>query len=239
MSYGARLALTVMRDRPEGLRAVILDGVYPPQINRYEDTPAGFIAAVDTLLADVRAPMPSAASSTPTSRSRSGAARPRRRDAPHGDGEEPRRRLPPHAPAERRRPDRRAVRRVLRRRTRAGAAVRDRSARRGRCGGGSPSRAAEHRRCRPRQSRGSALSVDCAEEAPFNDDERIAAALADNDPILAHYALLRRIPRGLRAVGVPALPETENAPVTSAIPTLLTTGGYDPVHPDRIRRVHR
>ena len=51
LSYGARLALTVMRDRPEGLQAVILDGVYPPQINRYEDTPAGFIAAVDTMLA--------------------------------------------------------------------------------------------------------------------------------------------------------------------------------------------
>ncbi len=40
-----------MRDRPEGLRSVILDGVYPPHINAYEDTPAGFTAAVDTLLA--------------------------------------------------------------------------------------------------------------------------------------------------------------------------------------------
>jgi pimeloyl-ACP methyl ester carboxylesterase len=33
ISYGSRLALTVMRDHPEGLRSVILDAVYPPQVN--------------------------------------------------------------------------------------------------------------------------------------------------------------------------------------------------------------
>jgi Tol biopolymer transport system component/pimeloyl-ACP methyl ester carboxylesterase len=32
-SYGTRLALTVMRDHPEGIRSVILDSVYPPQVN--------------------------------------------------------------------------------------------------------------------------------------------------------------------------------------------------------------
>jgi pimeloyl-ACP methyl ester carboxylesterase len=32
-SYGTRLALTVMRDHPEGLRSVILDSVYPPQVD--------------------------------------------------------------------------------------------------------------------------------------------------------------------------------------------------------------
>ena len=31
ISYGTRLALTVMRDFPEGVRSVILDSVYPPQ----------------------------------------------------------------------------------------------------------------------------------------------------------------------------------------------------------------
>jgi pimeloyl-ACP methyl ester carboxylesterase len=30
-SYGSRLALTVMRDFPEGIRSVILDSIYPPQ----------------------------------------------------------------------------------------------------------------------------------------------------------------------------------------------------------------
>jgi pimeloyl-ACP methyl ester carboxylesterase len=32
-SYGTRLALTVMRDFPEGIRSVILDSIYPPQAN--------------------------------------------------------------------------------------------------------------------------------------------------------------------------------------------------------------
>jgi pimeloyl-ACP methyl ester carboxylesterase len=33
ISYGTRLALTVMRDYPEGIRSVILDSVYPPQVD--------------------------------------------------------------------------------------------------------------------------------------------------------------------------------------------------------------
>lgn len=32
ISYGTRLALTIMRDRPEGVRSVILDSVYPLQV---------------------------------------------------------------------------------------------------------------------------------------------------------------------------------------------------------------
>jgi pimeloyl-ACP methyl ester carboxylesterase len=34
VSYGTRLALTMLRDQPEGIRSVILDGVYPPQVDR-------------------------------------------------------------------------------------------------------------------------------------------------------------------------------------------------------------
>ncbi len=33
VSYGTRLALTVMRDHPEGIRSVILDSTYPPEID--------------------------------------------------------------------------------------------------------------------------------------------------------------------------------------------------------------
>ena len=33
ISYGTRLALTAMRDAPEGIRSVVLDSVFPPQIN--------------------------------------------------------------------------------------------------------------------------------------------------------------------------------------------------------------
>lgn len=35
ISYGSLLALTVMRDFPEGLRSVILDAVHPPQVDLY------------------------------------------------------------------------------------------------------------------------------------------------------------------------------------------------------------
>ena len=37
ISYGTRLALTVMRDYPQGLRAVVIDSVYPPQVNGYDE----------------------------------------------------------------------------------------------------------------------------------------------------------------------------------------------------------
>jgi len=39
-SYGTRLALTAMRDYPEGIRSVILDSTYPPQVSLYEEMPA-------------------------------------------------------------------------------------------------------------------------------------------------------------------------------------------------------
>lgn len=35
VSYGTRAALTAMRDVPQGLRSVILDSTYPPQVNAY------------------------------------------------------------------------------------------------------------------------------------------------------------------------------------------------------------
>ncbi len=33
-SYGTRLALTILRDHPQGIRSVLLDGVYPPSVGR-------------------------------------------------------------------------------------------------------------------------------------------------------------------------------------------------------------
>ena len=47
VSYGALLALTVMRDFPAGVRSVILDGVLPIQISRYETYYADRVAAFD------------------------------------------------------------------------------------------------------------------------------------------------------------------------------------------------
>ena len=47
VSYGTLLALTVMRDFPEGVRSVVLDGVLPLQISHYETHYADMAAAID------------------------------------------------------------------------------------------------------------------------------------------------------------------------------------------------
>ncbi len=48
-SYGTRLALTVMRDHPEGIRCVVLDSVYPPEADLYVEGPANARRAFDRL----------------------------------------------------------------------------------------------------------------------------------------------------------------------------------------------
>lgn len=52
VSYGTRLAQTVMRDYPDGgVRSVILDSAYPLQVNLLTDTPANVARAMDVLFA--------------------------------------------------------------------------------------------------------------------------------------------------------------------------------------------
>ena len=51
-SYGARLALTVMRDFPERIRSVIIDAVYPPQADSLVDQATLGYQAIDQLLND-------------------------------------------------------------------------------------------------------------------------------------------------------------------------------------------
>lgn len=57
ISYGTRLALSMMRDQPEGIRSVILDSVYPPQVNIDEESPANavrsFSAVFESCAADL------------------------------------------------------------------------------------------------------------------------------------------------------------------------------------------
>jgi len=48
-SYGGRLALTVMRDYPAGIRSAILDSPFPPQANLYEGIAANIWRAFTTL----------------------------------------------------------------------------------------------------------------------------------------------------------------------------------------------
>lgn len=50
ISYGTRLALTVMRDLPEVVRAVVLDSPYPPHVNGFEAQVTNGFSAMDALL---------------------------------------------------------------------------------------------------------------------------------------------------------------------------------------------
>jgi pimeloyl-ACP methyl ester carboxylesterase len=50
ISYGTRLAQTIMRDRPEGVRAVILDSVVPLEADMIAQTPGSFDRALQALL---------------------------------------------------------------------------------------------------------------------------------------------------------------------------------------------
>ncbi|MEM6430678.1 MAG: alpha/beta hydrolase [Deinococcota bacterium] len=54
ISYGTRLALTMMRDQPETLRSVVLDATYPPDVASLAEGPMHMQRAFDALFAICR-----------------------------------------------------------------------------------------------------------------------------------------------------------------------------------------
>jgi pimeloyl-ACP methyl ester carboxylesterase len=50
ISYGTRLALTIMRDLPDGVRSVVLDSVYPSNVDAYAEQALTFGEAINLLL---------------------------------------------------------------------------------------------------------------------------------------------------------------------------------------------
>jgi pimeloyl-ACP methyl ester carboxylesterase len=54
-SYGTRFALDLMRDYPEGIRTMILDSVYPPEIDYYSDYPANALYAFNLIFQECAA----------------------------------------------------------------------------------------------------------------------------------------------------------------------------------------
>ncbi len=229
VSYGSRLAMTMMRDHPEGLRSVILDGAYPLDVNRYEALPAGFLAAVETLFArcaadadcDERYPDLEQSMSLLLDRAR-GTPIPVSVKSPV---------------------DRSVVRLDLADTELTGGlfnALYDANVVRvlpfvldqlfrGNSDVAVPL-AQDEVDYADATTEGLYLSVECAEEAPFNDPAAIAAAM-EADPILEHFALPEGPPEDCATWVVPPAAAIENLAVASAVPTLLTSGGYDPVTP--------
>lgn len=48
-SYGTRLALTILRERPERIRSVVIDAVFPPNVNGYDEQAILFYASWERL----------------------------------------------------------------------------------------------------------------------------------------------------------------------------------------------
>ena len=54
LSYGTRLATTVMRDAPDGVRSVVLDSTFPVQVNGFSEVPYSIYWALDQIVANCR-----------------------------------------------------------------------------------------------------------------------------------------------------------------------------------------
>ena len=228
VSYGARLVLTTMRDQPAGLRAVLLDGVYPPNVNRHERTPAGYLRAVRKLLADCAADARCRASYPDLE---GGLLRllARTREAPieltidAPDGTDLQLRIADtdisdglfNALYEN------DLIRVL-------PFVIDQLAR----GNTAAALPLAQRQIGNRDwfTEGLQQSIECAEEVPFNDEGHIRDAHRA-DPLLAHLGSPDELKPWCATWDVPTLGPIENEVVRSDIPTLLTSGGYDPITP--------
>ncbi|MET0298013.1 MAG: alpha/beta fold hydrolase, partial [Microbacterium sp.] len=228
LSYGSRLALTVMRDHPDGLRSVVLDGAYPPNVNRYELVPGGFEAALAALVSACDADS-SCARDYPDLADTIGEVLERGADDPLTVVADD-----PH--------DRSPVRVELTDRTIADglfSALRDPESVRalpfvldqlsqGNADAALPlvQRTLD---LEGHDAEGLAQSVECAEEIPFNDDTRIADAMAAG--AFARHLSVPALREECAIWGVPALSAAENAAVSSGVPTLIVTGGFDPATP--------
>jgi pimeloyl-ACP methyl ester carboxylesterase len=90
-----------------------------------------------------------------------------------------------------------------------------------------------------RGSEGTYLSVMCNEDIPFTSLQIMEAAYADIDPIL-QKPIYNDVLTGLDMCDFwpTQMPDTsENQPVTSDIPALVLSGGYDPVTPPSFGRI--
>ena len=75
------------------------------------------------------------------------------------------------------------------------------------------------------------LSVVCAEFAPLTSQAKIDAANEAVQPEIAAVFSADRYMISCPLWGVPAVPESERAPVSSDIPTLILAGAFDPSTP--------
>jgi len=241
ISYGTRLGLVVMRDHPEGIRSVLLDSVYPPQILEDEEYPATITHAFQTLfdgcaadpacnqaypdLENVMAETVNKLNDNPVTYTTTGADGQQVEDTLTGDSlidqlfqalynAESIPYLPKviYAVSQ---GDEATLNEIIASDQGNGAA---------------------HRRqavADPGTSEGMDNSVECTEEIPFNDPQKMQAALEAMPQWLQSNtgAYLEGLFPTCQIWGVPQSPPIDKEPVVSDLPTLLLSGEYDPITP--------
>lgn len=232
VSYGTRLALTVMRDHPEGVRSAILDSVYPPQVDAYGERAGNAQRAFSTLFAACARQAPCAS------------AFPDLEGTLYRTVDD----LDARSPSVSRRTDEGGTATVevdgdvllgylfdrlydtdgLAELPKAIAAVQD---------GQYDDLVDWALETQPVDaplvgqdiSEGMELSVQCAEELPFSAGDRPASGA--HEQRVARTFSVAAVRGQCDLWNVPAAGESERRPVTSAIPTLLLSGEYDPITP--------
>lgn len=223
ISYGSRLALTVLRDHPRGVRSAVLDGVVPVERKVFEDAPRNAQRAFELVFAACAAETACAeAYPTPMERLAGAVAA---FDADPAlialeDGRLARitgsivletlfvvlydAEAIPYVPA--------LIELIAARDlTLFELLLRD---------GGLDSGVAL----------GMYFSVVCADDAPFSSSDDVLAAVADLLPLFQGFATPEVFDHCARW-GVTPSPPVESVPVVSSVPVLLTSGHLDPVTP--------
>lgn len=226
ISYGSRVALTTMRDQPAGLRAVILDGVFPPNGQQHLNA-RGFAGAARALFAACAA-QASCAARYPDLETSLLRVLDRVRTTPiiaevHLPGVT--------GPVRVEIGESEVLEGLFSAlydddTTRALPFLIDQLAR-GNDGVAAPL-AQQRVDLADYYTEGLWRSIDCAEELPFYPPETPAS-----DPLAIRYTAVNPLPSWCSIWTVPALNPVEDQPVQSNIPTLLMSGGHDPVTPPR------
>lgn len=233
ISYGTRLALTLLRDSPDLIRSVVLDSVYPPNVDGYAEEARNIDLAFDRLFSGCAAD-PACAAAFPDLERRFYATLEDMQDAPRVlpstgdevDGEGlldvvvltmydtfaiPELPLIIDAVAN---GDDEALEYLV-------------------FADGAAARLYRYQDEPDSDSEGMAYSVQCYEEFPFTADTNAPAFDGEMHPLVANQAkFLREIEGEVCAFwGAGTAIARENAAVSSDVPVLLLAGEYDPVTP--------
>ncbi|GAB4469089.1 MAG: alpha/beta fold hydrolase [Anaerolineae bacterium] len=231
VSYGSRLALTIMRDYPATLRSVILDSPYPPQVNLYTSWPSSAQRAFDALF-DACAADPGCSAAYPNLEEEFYALVDRlNADPPVVRVTDP-------------------VTNTVHEVILTGGVFMDvifvglyppffipqvprliDEVRSGQYDGLLPARLQLN--FARNSSVGMRNSVQCAEEIPFGSYQDVVdASLGLQPQVREHFVRSMASMFAICEVwGVPPLPPLENEPVSSVVPTLILTGQLDPITP--------